>query len=147
MVASLAALWVILVLLSELKEAMMRNLMKVGAAVAVCAMLAGCAGQSFIRPDPKLSPSIQAKQAETAQGFYEALGNRLLYCTITGTLDLTLKASPDAGLANTAGLACPAKPWDAAPGVAPVSDPAAVQKLVDAAVAKALEAYTSPPKP
>lgn len=48
-VASLAAVWLALVLLSKLKDLTMRNLMRVGAAVAACALLAGC--QSFSLAD------------------------------------------------------------------------------------------------
>lgn len=122
----------------QLKDLIMKNrIVAAGALLAVGLALSGCAGSPFIRVNPDLSPDIQARQAETAQGFYKALGERLQYCTILGNIDLTLKASPDAGISNTAGLNCPARPWDQAPAAVPLSE---VERLID----QKLDAYTAP---
>lgn len=90
----------------------MKRLVFAAAVAAASLPLAACGGQAFIRPDPKLSADIQNKQAETAQAFYAALGQRLNHCTIIGNIDLNLKVSSEAGFTNTAGLNCPAKPWE-----------------------------------
>lgn len=112
--------------------------MKLLSIVACAALLSGC--QSFLAVNPKLSPAAQERQAETAQGFYKALGERLRYCGIVGTIDLNLKASADAGLSNTAGINCPAKPWEAGEGMTPEE----VAALASEAARKVLEEFTAP---
>lgn len=122
--------------------------MRTVAALAVASLcLTACAGQSFIRPDPKLSPAIQEKQAETAQAFYKALGDRLQYCTILGNFDAILKAQPDAGVGAGAGLSCPAKPWEQSPSttVVPLSDiDALIQKRIEES--RAAKPSADPPR-
>lgn len=126
--AAMAIVLLLAAVLLRLKEILMTRHLTVALAAAAALALAGCAGAPFIRVNPDLSPDIQAKQADTAQAFYKALGDRLQYCTILGNIDLTLKASPDAGISNTAGLNCPARPWDQAPAVVPLSE---IDKLID----------------
>ncbi len=121
MLAAVANLLLLAALTYKLKDFLMKNHLGVAVMAAACVALSGCAGSPFIRVNPKLSPEIQDKQAETAQAFYKALGDRLQFCTIIGNIDLNLKASTEAGLSNTAGLNCPARPWDQAPTAVPLS--------------------------
>lgn len=114
-IAAVAIVLMLAALLLKLKGFLMKHHLMVGALALAAVTLSGCAGSPFIRVNPDLSPEIQARQAETAQGFYKALGDRLQYCTIIGNIDLNLKMSSEAGLSNTAGLNCPARPWDQAP--------------------------------
>lgn len=143
MIAAVALALLFAALLFKLKDRLMKHRLAAACLLAGALALAGCAGSPFIRVNPELSPAIQEKQADTAQGFYKSLGDRLQYCTIIGNIDLNLKASTEAGLQNTAGLNCPARPWDQAPQAVPLSE---IDRVVDAAVARALDAYTAPSK-
>jgi heat shock protein HslJ len=116
--------------------------MKMLTMVACAALLSGC--QSFLAVNPKLSPEVQERQAETAQGFYKALGERLRYCGIVGTIDLNLKASTDAGLSNTAGINCPAKPWESQEQAPQAMTPEVVAMIAAEAARKVLEEFTEP---
>lgn len=113
-----------------------------GAALAAAAVaLSGCASGLF-RVNAEASPAVQKVQAEANAKFTGAVADRLRYCSITGTIDLELKVSAGAGVANTAGLNCPAKPWETAADQAEL-----IAVAVRKAVAEAMASAAANPAP
>lgn len=91
----------------------MRTLFIATACLALTAC--GTLGGDLLGVNEKSTPEAQRIKAEADAKLTAALADRLIYCTITGTLDLTLQVGPASGVKNTAGMNCPAKPWDASP--------------------------------
>lgn len=89
------------------------------AAVAVAAVaLSGCGTlKGLVDVNEKAAPEVQQTQAASNAAFTKAITDRLEHCTLIGNVNLKVAARVDAGLENTLGLNCPAKPWEAGPAV------------------------------
>jgi hypothetical protein len=81
--------------------------------VAASLALSGCAVPGLGRVSLDPPPAVQKIKAEASARLTDALAARLEHCTIIGNFDFKLALSADAGLSNTAGLNCVAKPWEA----------------------------------
>jgi hypothetical protein len=99
-------------LIANLGAFLMRRMIHLAALAAAAIALSACAGMPLGGVQTQASPAIQKTQAEANARLSDALANRLDHCAITGTVTFKVGVAPDAGLANTAGLSCPAKPWE-----------------------------------